>query len=172
MLNRKAPSHDASGQCLHLYLTGDATCAHCGMKFSLAWQSERGALLRPTLKNLILGLSSGVLMVLAQSGGVSIVGSIFLIGLVLFLTRVVLGGLEMYARHVFVPGPLGPLIKRASYNLIAPKPYMALVGAVKFPMDRETHAQFVEGDTLLVEHLRWSRLPVAIYRGSLPASKR
>ena len=171
MLNRKAASHNASGQCLHLYLTGEATCVHCGMKFNLAWQPPRGTLLRPTLKNLMLGLVSGALMLIVQAAGIGLLGSLFLIGLVLFMTRVILGVLEIYARHVFVPGVLGPLTKRAPYNIIAPKQYMALVGRIRFPMDQETHAHFNEGDTLLVEHLRWSRLPVAIYRGSLPDSK-
>ena len=43
---------DASGECLHLYLARDGVCVHCGMRFELAWSTERGALLLPTRKNL------------------------------------------------------------------------------------------------------------------------
>ncbi len=47
------------------------------------------------------------------------------------------------------------------------KPAYAMVGRAKFPMDVELYSQFSMGETLLIEHLRWSRMPVAIYRGHL-----
>lgn len=156
---------------MHLYLTSDATCVHCGLKFDLAWRPQRGEVMRPTLRNLVLGLTSGGLMALATATVGAPIDTLFLIGLVLFMTRVILGVLEMYARHVFISGVLGPLVKRAPYNIIAPLGHAAMVGRVKFPMGRETHSHFQEGETLLVEHLRWSRIPVAIYLGTHPGSK-
>ena len=59
----------------------------------------------------------------------------------------------------------GELTPRRRWNVLAPKPYIAWVGRVRFPFDAEVYSHFNPGDTLLVEHLRWSRLPVAIYRG-------
>jgi hypothetical protein len=168
MLNKKPPSHDQHGQCLHLYLTRDATCVHCGMVFKLAWQAERGWLTRPAVRNIVMGSISAAFLLVGTLGSIApILTAVFLVGTVLFFTRALLGGLEMFARHGFVPGVLGALIQRRRYNLLAAKPYSAVVGRVKFPFDATVYGQFQPGDTLLVEHLRWSRLPVAIYRGHL-----
>ncbi len=173
MLRRPIQPRDESGQCRHLYLTGDATCAHCGMKFRLEWHSERAGLLRPTVRNLAFGAAAGALLLAAQVMlGQGVFTALFLVAMVLFFTRTVLGGLEVFARHGFIPGTLGPLLKRARFNPLAPKPYVTHIGRVKFPIDKEAHERFKEGDTLLVEHLRWSRLPVAIYLGTLPTSAR
>ena len=83
----------------------------------------------------------------------------------LFFTRTLLGGFELYARHGFVPGRLGPIARRHPFNPLPPKPYVTALGRVRFPIDLSTYRMFEEGDTLLIEHLRWSRLPVAIYKG-------
>ena len=159
---------DESGECRHLYLTRDASCVHCGMQFRLAWSSERGALIRPTRRNLIFAVVAALLFVPAQAfplGGTSIVASIFLVIAVLFFTRTMLGGFELYARHGFIPGKLGPIARRHPFNPLPPKPYVTTLSRVRFPIDLATYQQFELGDTLLFEHLRWSRLPVAIYKG-------
>ena len=159
---------DASGECRHLYLTGEAKCVHCGMQFRLAWASERGDLIKPTTRNLIFAVIAVVLLVPAQAfpiGGSSILASVFLVIAVLFFTRTLLGGFELYARHGFVPGRLGPIAKRHPLNPLPPKQYVTALGRVRFPIDLSTYRLFEQGDTLLIEHLRWSRLPVAIYKG-------
>jgi hypothetical protein len=84
-----------------------------------------------------------------------------------FFVRALLGTVETFMKHGFVPGKLGALVSRGRINLSAMKPAYAMIGRVKFPMDQTVYGQFAVGDTLLVEHLRWSRLPVAIYRGHL-----
>ena len=182
MLRRRGqvPSQvDASGECRHLYLrrrasgaaanAADATCVHCAMEFRLAWQSDRAGLVRPTTRNLIYALAGLALFTLTQFFGVSLggfpVSSIFLVISVLFFTRTLLGGFGLYAQHGFVTGKLGPVYRRPRLNPLPPKPYVTAVGAVPFPVDIETYRRFEEGNTLLVEHLRWSRLLVAIYRG-------
>ena len=162
---------DASGECRHLYLTRDATCVHCGMRFRLAWQSSRQDLLRPTTRNLVIALGGTALLVASQLFGLVVGGfplsSVFLVVAVLFFTRSTLGGLELLGRHGFVPGRLGPIYRRGQYNPLPPKRYITNLGPVRFPIDLETYRHFKEGDTLLFEHLRWSRLPVAIYKGYL-----
>lgn len=171
-MNRRNPQPqqqvDASGDCRHLYLTRDATCVHCGLQFRLAWASERRDLVKPTTRNLIFAIIGVILFVPAQAfpiGGSSILASVFLVIAVLFFTRTMLGGFALYSRHGFVPGKLGPIAKRHTFNPLPPKPYITTLGAVRFPIDLATYRQFEQGDTLLFEHLRWSRLPVAIYKG-------
>ncbi len=182
MLRRRgqvAPQTDASGECRHLYLrrrppnapasAADATCVHCGMEFRLAWQSDRAGLVRPTTRNMIYAVIGLAFFVVTQVFGVALGGfpisSIFLVIAVLFFTRMLLGGFGLYAQHGFVTGKLGPVYRRPRLNPLPPKPYVTAVGAVPFPVDIETHRRFQEGDTLLVEHLRWSRLLVAVYKG-------
>ena len=160
----------APGECRHLYLTGDATCVHCGMKFELAWSAPRNSITFPTIRNTGIALLCTALLAASQAFGLTILGYAFLVGTVLFFTRVLLGGLELFGKHGFVPGKLGPLVKRPVFNILLPKRYLTTVGFVRFPVDKDTHAQFNIGDTLLVEHLRWSRLPVAIYKGRMPRS--
>ncbi len=170
-MNRPIPPKqtDESGECRHLYLTRDATCVHCGVQFRLAWASERRELLRPATRNLVIALASVALLAVTQVFGVAVQGfqvsSIFLMVAVLFFTRSLLGGFELYRRHGFVPGRLGPIVRRSSFNPLPPKPYVTTLGRVRFPIDLETYLQFEPGETLLIEHLRWSRLPVAIYKG-------
>ena len=163
---------DESGECRHLYLTRDATCVHCGMQFRLAWASERRDLVRPTTRNLIFAVAGISLFIPAQLfplQGSSLLSSVFLVIAVLFFTRTLLGGFELYVRHGFVPGKLGPIARRHPLNPLPPKGYVTALGRVRFPIDLETYRQFEQGDTLLIEHLRWSRLPVAIYKGHLPS---
>ena len=159
---------DPASECLHLYLTGDATCVHCGMRFHLAWSAERGSLLRPTTRNLMFGVGSAVLMAASQAVGLGLVQLAFMVVMIFFFTRTALGGSELYFRHGFVPGKLGRLVRRGRFNPLLPKPYVTTVGSTRFPIDLELYERFSPGDTLLVEHLRWSRLPVAVYRGHLP----
>lgn len=160
---------DESGECRHLYLTRDATCVHCGVQFRLAWASERRALLRPTTRNLVIALASVALLALSRVFGLALgsfpLETVFLMVSVLFFTRALLGGFEIYMRHGFVPGKLGPIVRRSPYNPLPPKPYVTTLGRVRFPIDLATYQQFEPGETLLIEHLRWSRLPVAIYKG-------
>ncbi len=168
-LRRATPNQptDDRGRCRHLYLTGDATCVHCGMKFRLAWASERKRLLGPALRNLLVGVGFGLLIVGAQAMALGALGTVFLMGAVLFFTRTLLGGFELYTRHGFIPGELGPVSRRSRLNPMIPKPFVTTIGTVRFPIDGDVHSQFNEGDVLLVEHLRWSRIMVAIYVGTL-----
>jgi hypothetical protein len=165
---------DESGECRHLYLTRDATCVHCGMRFRLAWSSEKGELIRPATRNLAFAAVAVILLVVTQLTGLALgslpVSSLFLMVAVLFFTRTLLGGFELYSRHGFVPGKLGGIVRRGRFNPLPPKPWVTTLGAVRFPIDLGTYQQFQLGDTLLIEHLRWSRLPVAIYQGHLDSA--
>ena len=124
------------------------------MKFALAWTAERSWLTKPAVRNLSFGILSAVLFVVARLSGEGALSSLFLVDLVLFFTRSLLSGLEIFARHGFVPGKLGDLTPRRRWNFLAPKPYIAWIGRVRFPFDAEVYSHFNPGDTLLVEHLR------------------
>ena len=162
-----APSYDQHGQCLHLYLTRDATCVHCGMQFGLAWEAERRWLTQPLFRNLAIAAVAAVLYGVALVTGGSTIASPFLVVTALFATRGGLGGLETLAKHRFISGILGPLVPHRRFNFLAPKPSFAYVGAAKVPLEAHIYELFRPGDPLLVEHLLWSRLPVAIYRGQM-----
>lgn len=153
---------------MHLYLTRDATCVHCGMKFGLAWQADRGWLTAPLRKNLIIGFASFILVAGAYVGAIDFFAMAFLFVGIYFLIRALFGTTETFMKHRFVPGKLGMIVPRGRYNITALKPAYAFVGSVKFPMDLALYSQFSQGETLLIEYLKWSRLPVAIYRGHLP----
>ena len=135
------------------------------MRFELAWTAERGALLLPTRHNLVYAAAAGLLIAASQATGLDLLALGFLAVALFFFTRTFRASLELFAKHRFVPGKLGPLMRRGRFNLLVPKPYVTTVGAVRFPMDPETPKLFGADDTLLVEHLRWSRLVVAVYRG-------
>ena len=150
---------------MHLYMTSDGACVHCGLQFRLAWTSERNALLRPTRRNLAYAVGAGLLIAVNQATGQMVLATVFLVVAVFFFTRTLLGSFELFAKHGFVPGKLGPLMRRGRFNLLVPKPYVTTVGTVRFPIERETYDLFGPDDTLLVEHLRWSRLIIAVYRG-------
>ena len=138
---------------------------HCGLRFELAWSSERGALLLPTRKNLAYGVGAGLLIAVSQASGQGFMVTVFLVVSLLFFIRALLGSIELFAKHGFVPGKLGPLMRRGRFKLLAVKPYVTVVGGVRFPIDVDTYEMFGPEDALLVEHLRWSRLIVAVYRG-------
>lgn len=165
--NRPKARRDERGECMHLYLTRDATCVHCGMKFGLAWAAERDWLTKPLRKNLALGFGSFVVVAAAYLTSVSFVAMAFLFIGMYFLVRALFGTAETFMKHRFVPGKLGTIVPRGKLNITALKPAYAYVGVVKFPVDLELYSQFQQGETLLIEYLRWSRMPVAIYRGHL-----
>ncbi|MQF86109.1 MAG: hypothetical protein FI734_01395 [SAR202 cluster bacterium] len=163
-----------SSSCRHLYLRRGtegiaASCIHCNMHFRLAWTSTKKEIVRPATRNLILAFAGVALLVASQLLGLQLgafpISSIFLMIAVLFFTRAVLGGFELWARHGFIPGILGPIVRRNWLNPLPPKPYITTLSSVRFPIDLRTYRLFEPGDTLLIEHLRWSRLPVAIYKG-------
>ncbi|MEX2598721.1 MAG: hypothetical protein WD533_03595, partial [Dehalococcoidia bacterium] len=159
------PAQSPSGECRHLYLTGEAVCVHCGMKFELAWFAEKPDLTRPVIRNAAFAVVSGLGLGATIALSLSLVMYVFLAATVLFGIRMLLGTMEFFGKHGFVPGKLGPLIKAPIYNILLPKPYITSVTWVRFPIDKAAYQQFQEGETVLIEHLRWSRLPVAIYRG-------
>lgn len=169
MSTKKRPParRDASGECMHLYLTRDAQCVHCGMQFRLAWSADRGWLMAPLRKNLTIGIGSALLMGASYSLGIDFVAMIFLFATVYFFVRSFFGTTEVFMKHRFSPGRLGEIIPRSKFNIIAMKPAVAWVGPARYPIDIQVYSQFTPGDTLLVEYMRWSRVPVAIYRGHL-----
>ena len=146
-------------------MTPDGACVDCGMRFRLAWTSERSALLRPTRRNLAYAVAAGLLIAASQAAGQDVLAVVFLAVALFFFARTFLGSFELFVKHRFVAGKLGPLVRRGRFNPLVPKPYATTVGAVRFPIDRETYGMFGPEDTLLVEHLRWSRLILAVYRG-------
>lgn len=169
MSNRTRPParRDAHGECMHLYLTRDAQCVHCGMQFRLAWTADRGWLMGPLRKNLTIGIGSIVMMGMSYALALDLLATLFLFSTVYFMVRSVFGTMEVFMKHRFSPGKLGDLVPRPKYNIIAMKPAIVWIGPTRYPFDEKTYRQFNRGDTLLVEYFRWSRLPVAIYRGHL-----
>jgi hypothetical protein len=153
---------------MHLYLTRDATCVHCGMKFGLAWTADRNWLTAPLRKNLTIGFAAFIAVAAAYFGAIDAVAMAFLFVGIYFLIRALFGTTETFMKHRFVPGKLGMIVARGRFNVTALKPAYVFVGSVKFPIDVATYSQFKQGETLLIEYLKWSRLPVAIYRGHLP----
>ena len=165
--NRPQARRDEHGECLHLYLTRDATCVHCSMRFGLAWSAGREWLTKPLRRNIMYGVGAFLVTLIFWQLATPLIPLISLFLGVYFFVRVFFGTIETFMKHRFSPGKLGVLVPRGPFNIGAMKPAYAIVGRGKFPMDIELYSQFNEGETLLVEHLRWSRLPVAIYRGHL-----
>ena len=169
MANRNRPpaKRDEHGECMHLYLTRDAQCVHCGMQFRLAWSAERGWLMAPLRRNIVFGVVGIALMGVARAYSIDLLAMGFLFIAIYFIVRSGFGVMEVFLKHRFSPGKLGEFMPRSRLNVTMMKPGIAWVGRVRYPMDLNTYGQFTPGDTLLVEYLKWSRLPVAIYRGHL-----
>ena len=165
--NRPPARRDAHGECMHLYLTRDAQCVHCGMQFRLAWSADRNWLTAPLRKNLTIGIASALLMGVGFALALSFVAYLFLFATVYFMVRSFFGTAEVFMKHRFSPGKLGDLVPRSKINVTSMKPAIVWIGVVRYPFDEETYRKFTPGDTLLVEYMRWSRIPVAIYRGHL-----
>ena len=165
--NRPPARRDAHGECMHLYLTREAQCVHCGMQFKLAWTAERNWLTGPLRKNLTIGIGAIIMVAVGYSTGVSLLSTIALFVAVYFMIRAMFGTVEVFLKHRFSPGKLGMLVHRGRFSITAMKPAYAWIGILKSPMDEQVYNHFNPDDTLLVEYLKWSRLPVAIYRGSL-----
>ena len=102
---------------------------------------------------------------MSQAGDQAVLATGFLAVALFFFARALLGSFELFVRHGLVPGKLGPLTRRRRFNVLVPKPCVTTVGTVRFPVDLGTYRAFGPEDTVLVEHLRWSRLSLAVYRG-------
>ena len=51
------------------------------------------------------------------------------------------------------------------FSMLSHKPLVAHVAGVRFQLDARAAELISPGDVLLVEFLRWTRLPVILYRG-------
>jgi hypothetical protein len=121
----------------------------------------------PLQRNLIAGIGLLFSMALANAFQIQLLAMFVLFGAVYFLVRAFFGIMEIFMKHRFSPGKLGAFIPVPWWNIATMKRGIVWIGRTKYPMDIKTYSQFTEGETLLVEYLRWSRLPVAIYRGYL-----
>ncbi len=153
-------------QCSHREVSAQGLCHTCGAKFQLFWNDQRSALAVPIRRNL------GALIVVAALAVVMVatdVSSRFLTGAlvafaVFFLTRAIFSTMDMFFSRIFFNGTLGRMVPRQTWNPLSVKEGFAIIGGYKWPMDYATYELMEPGQRILVEHMRWSRLPVALYR--------
>ena len=153
------------GECNHAGITPEGQCVLCGVQFVFAWRESTASLFALLLRNM-----AGVLVFLAlfgvtrgpEDGGT--LEAILLAAAVFFIARALLSGLDLLSPHSFFQGALGELKPRPAYHVLAIKSNMVQIGTLRFPMSPATYERLQPGQTLLVEALRFSRMPVALYR--------
>ncbi len=153
--------------CQHPNIDNTGRCHACGIQFRPIWNEERRWLVIQTARSVAaLALISIGLGVLAVSSNSGIMGA-FTIAVVVFLgARLTYSIMGLMQAHNLYYGNLGPLQPRSPLGFGKGKDAWAVVGRRRFPMDRAIYAMLEPGEGLIIESLRWTNLPVTIYRGS------
>jgi hypothetical protein len=114
---------------------------------------------------LALALISIGLGVLAVGSDSALMGA-FTVAVVVFLgARLTYSIMGLAQAHNLYFGNLGPLRPKSPLTFGKGKDANAVVGIRRFPMDRATYELFRPGEGVIIESLRWTNYPVAIYRG-------
>jgi hypothetical protein len=153
-------------ECPHLRISSQGVCHTCGIHFRVFWRAKRSSLFTPLSRNIgAIGILAavGVVMVGALIENAIVTGGLVALA-VFFMARLVFAALDLFMGHYFYNGTVGLLSLRSPMNILAVKEAWVEIGSIKFPMDQETYRVLNQGQRLLVEYLRWSRLPVALYK--------
>ena len=153
-------------ECDHSQITPQGRCVRCGLQFHLQWSATRWGIAVAARRNLGLGLIGvAVLLLWARLAGNNETLQALALGvMVFFLSRVFFNIMELFSPHGFFQGPLKDLHPQGPFSVLAPFRTFMVVGRAKFPVSAAVYRQFTAGETVLVEFLRWSKVPVAVYR--------
>lgn len=151
--------------CDHAQITAQGLCVKCGLQFRLRWSASRLGIAAAVRRNVgLLLVVSGLLLVGSRSLGSQFLQAAAAGAFVFFGSRVTFNVVELITPHGFFQGPLKELRAYPPYNVLPPFRWFMVVGRAKFPVHARIYSQFEQGDLLLVEFLRSTRLPVAIYK--------
>lgn len=152
-------------ECDHAQITAQGRCLKCGLQFRLKWSANRWGIAAAVRRNIGLALVlAALLLVASRSFGSSFLQAAAAGTFVFFTSRVTFNLMELFSPHAFFQGPLKDLHRHSPYNILAPFRWFMVVGRAKFPIHASVYGQFQPGDAVLVEFLRWTKVPVAIYK--------
>ncbi|MBM3939526.1 MAG: hypothetical protein FJ318_01260 [SAR202 cluster bacterium] len=150
--------------CDHAQITQEGRCVKCGLQFVEAWRESRYGRTAILRRNLALGIIIAALFVLAGNYYGPLWFNIGVAVAVFFGARAMVGVNDLLTPRGFYQGRLQKLYPVWAFNIYSPHRTFMVVGKGKFPIARSVYEQFREGDLLLVEFLRWSKLPIALYK--------
>ena len=96
----------------------------------------------------------------AVGTGMGAVVGAFVAITVFTMTRFIMALAERAVPRQFRVGVLEQIGSRNSLNILASKPFVAVVAKVKFQINSEVLSSIEPGDIVLVEFLRWTRFPI------------
>ena len=152
--------------CTHRYLSPQRRCHECGMQFRVVYEEARFGLWRPAFAAVLFGMGTLLLTALAFVNDLGIFRAL-LVGLTVFwLVRAMMATADMFVPRQFRVGELGPIGPRGVLSIFAVKPLIAPVAGYRFQFDLRLRERLNEGDVVLVEFMRWTKLPAIWYRGT------
>ena len=155
-----------SDQCFHTNLSPELICHGCGMRFLPIYEETPFGLWLPVLRAGLLGVGFFFFSAYASVQLNSLLfAAIFVSIAVFFLVRAIRSVTEKHIPRLLRVGKVGQIRPRGPFSFTATKPMTAPVAGLRFQMDAKLYGTLNEGDVVVVEFLRWSRLPTAWYRG-------
>ena len=136
------------------------------MRFLPIYEEPPFGLWIPALRGGLLGLGFFFFSAFASVQLNVLFVAIFVSIAVFFLVRAIRSVTEKQIPRLFRVGEVGQIRPRGPFSFTATKPMTAQVAGLRFQMDGKLYGTLNEGDVVVVEFLRWSRLPTAWYRGS------
>jgi hypothetical protein len=152
-------------ECGHGYISPKRRCQVCDMAFNLVWTESPYGLWQPPLRNGLFAGGSFMLTAFTIGTGGGTLAAIFVALTVFFAVRTVMSLSERFLPLQLRVGPYGPAGPRSPLSLLSHKPFVSYVAGVRFQLDAQVIELLRESDIVLVEFRRWTRLPVAWYRG-------
>lgn len=147
-------------QCNHRYLSSKRQCQTCGVKFRKVWQEGNFGTWQPVLRILFFAAASLMMTAYAVGTEMGTIVGIFVAITVFTVTRLIMTVAERAVPRQFRVGYLEQVGHKNQFNILANKPFVAVVARVKFQINSEILAAIEPGDLVLVEFLRWTRFPV------------
>ena len=151
--------------CHHRYISPERKCQTCGMRFERVWSEGPVASWQPLVRVLLFAGAGLMLAGYSVGSGGGLLAAFFVALTVFFLTRAIMAFAERFIPRAFRVGRLDHIGPRRVLSLLSHKPLVAHVAGVRFQLDARAAELLRPGDLLLVEFLRWTRLPVILYRG-------
>ena len=152
--------------CQHPQIDNTGRCHACGTQFRPIWNEERRYLVLAVVRNVgALALISMGMGVLAGGSNSGILGALTVAVVVFLGARLTYSIMGLMQAHNLYYGNVGPLQRKSSFGFGKGKDSWAVVGRRRFPMDRDTYEMLRPGEGVIIESLRWTNMPVAIYRG-------
>lgn len=151
--------------CNHRYLSPERICQTCGMRFEQVWEEAAFAKWQPVVRILLFAFAGVLLAGYSVGSGGGLIAALFVAGTVFFFTRAIMALAERYTPRQFRVGHLDQIGQRSPISILSHKPFIAYVAGVRFQLDARAADLLNPGDVLLVEFLRWTRLPMIWYRG-------